>query len=107
MIGDFIAISISPQYDFIQMSKKFPKSKTEATPSYRLSNKILPTPQSLTHQINMRQIQPQIKFELMVIRLHMLAQLVERLVVFFLFQMRQFMHDDHPQELDRHVLEYG
>src|SRR5690606_22094807 len=52
------------------------------------------TPQ-LAVAIAMAQIQTQIELQLVVIRLHITAQLVKRFVVFFFTQMRQFMHENH------------
>lgn len=56
-------------------------------------------------QIAVRQIKPQIEFNLMVAGLHQLAEAVERLVVIALLQMCEFMHDNNPQEFRRRVLE--
>ncbi|MNV47749.1 hypothetical protein D3C71_1396260 [compost metagenome] len=54
----------------------------------------------------MREIQAQIKLVLVVLRLHMGTQLVERLVVVLLSQMGQLMHNDHAQKLVGHLLEH-
>ncbi len=39
--------------------------------------------------------QSRIKLKLMVIRLHMAAQLIKGFVVIFLFKMRQFVNHNH------------
>lgn len=41
----------------------------------------------------------------MIVGFHVQAQLIERLVVLRFFQVRQFVHDDHPEELGRRFLE--
>src|SRR5690348_15421172 len=56
-------------------------------------------------QIAMREIEPQVEFDLMVARLHQFTQPIERLVVIALLQMRELMHDDHPKKLGRGVPE--
>src|SRR5579859_7628821 len=53
------------------------------------------------------QVQTKVEFLLVVVRLHVLAQLVEGLVVFGLFEVRQLVHHDHPEELRRRVAEQG
>lgn len=55
----------------------------------------------------MRQPQASIKLQLVVLRLHMTAQGVERLVVFFLFQVRQLVNHNHTQKGLRRVAEHG
>ena len=55
----------------------------------------------------MYQVQAGIKFQLMVVGLHMPAQLIKTLVVVFFLQVRQFMHDDHIQQIFRCLLEHG
>lgn len=55
----------------------------------------------------MRQVQSQIKFILVVLRLHVGTQFIECLVVFFLLKVRQFVHHDHLQELDRNMFKEG
>ncbi|KAF7963214.1 hypothetical protein AWV80_12445 [Cupriavidus sp. UYMU48A] len=52
-----------------------------------------------------RQEQPRVELQLVVARLHVLAQPVEGLVVLALLQVSDFVHDDHAQELRRGVLE--
>ena len=49
----------------------------------------------------------QVELQLVVILLHVQAQLVEGLVVVGLFDMRQLMHHDHPQELGRGLAEHA
>ena len=51
----------------------------------------------------MRQIHPQIKLILVVLRLHVSAELIEVLVVAFFLDVRQLVHSDHAQELVRHL----
>ncbi len=61
------------------------------------SNRFHPsrTPQPRPRHFQMRQIHPQLKFKLVVARLHVVAKLVKRLVVGALFQVRQLVHGDH------------
>jgi hypothetical protein len=54
----------------------------------------------------MRQPQTGIELQLVVLRLHMAAQLIEGFVVLFLLQVRQLMHHDHPQKRLRRVAEH-
>jgi len=49
------------------------------------------------------QVGPQIEFKLVVARLHVLAQLIERLVVLRFAQVRQLMYHDHVQKVFRHL----
>src|SRR6195952_2844991 len=51
------------------------------------------------------QVDAQIELQLVITGLHVLAQLVERLVVIALFEMREFVYHDHLQKLRRGVLE--
>ena len=53
----------------------------------------------------MRKPQTGIKLQLVVLRLHVAAQGIERFVVLFLFQVRQLVHHDHAQKRFRRVLE--
>jgi hypothetical protein len=55
----------------------------------------------------MTEISPQIKFQLEIVRFHVLTELIKRLVVGALFHVRQLMHNNHAQELRRHRLEHG
>src|SRR5450830_632045 len=55
--------------------------------------------------IKLRQIEAQIKLILMIIRLHISAQLIERLVVLFLFTMCQLVDGDHAQKFNRYFFE--
>ena len=50
-------------------------------------------------RIEMRQVQAHIEFELVVLRLHARAQRIESLVVLAHAKVREFVHDDHPQEI--------
>jgi hypothetical protein len=54
-----------------------------------------------------RQVQPQIELQLVIVRFHVRAQGVEGLVVFGFLQVREFVHHDHLQELRRGVAEHG
>ena len=62
-------------------------------------------PEGFPRRLQMRQIQAQVEFVLVVVRFHPQAHVVEGLVVVLLFQVRQLMHRDHLQELGRHRLE--
>ncbi|KAG1250393.1 hypothetical protein G6F68_012826 [Rhizopus microsporus] len=53
------------------------------------------------------QVQAGVEFQLQVVRLHVLAQLVEGLVVVGFLQVGQFMHHDHAQECRRRLAEHG
>ena len=46
----------------------------------------------------MGEVHADFKFQLVVLRLHVAAQLIERLVMGALFQMGQLMHHDHAQK---------
>lgn len=52
-----------------------------------------------------RQVHPQIELHLVIPRQHVFAQLVERLVVIRLLEVRQLMHHDHFQKPGGRVLE--
>jgi hypothetical protein len=62
---------------------------------------------SCLHNIKLRQVQPQIEFKLVVVGLHVRAQLVEGLVVLGFLQVRQFVHHDHLKERRGRIAEDG
>ena len=51
----------------------------------------------LVAAIEMRQVQPRIELELVVVGFHVLAELVEGFVVAGLFEVGEFVDDDHLQ----------
>ena len=60
-----------------------------------------------TTGLEARQVHPRIKLPLVLVRRHVRALLVERLVVIAILQVRQSVHDDHLQERGRGVVEHG
>src|SRR5450830_2122517 len=67
----------------------------------------LQPPQTRPRRVQMGQIDPQLKLQLVVAWLHVAAQLVKGLVMGALLEVRQLMHADHGEELGRCVLEQG
>lgn len=49
----------------------------------------------------MPQVKQKVELELVVRRLHLAAQLVKDLIVLHFVEVRQFVHGDHAQELER------
>jgi len=62
-------------------------------------------PQAKTRHINVRQVQAQVEFVLVIGRLHVAAQLVKGLVVLLFLDVRQFMHGNHAQKFQRRLFE--
>src|SRR5918993_4239409 len=58
-------------------------------------------------KVQVSQVEPQIEFQLVIVGLHVRAQLVEGLVVLGFLQVRQFMHHDHLQERRGGITEDG
>lgn len=46
--------------------------------------------------IDAGEIKTGVEFELMIAGLHVLTELVKGFVMFFLFKVGEFMHNDHP-----------
>ena len=57
--------------------------------------------------IHKMEIRSQIKFKRVIRRLHVLAQLIERLVMLALLEMRQFVYDDQAQKFRWRFAEDG
>ena len=64
-------------------------------------------PQSASRFVQVRQVHAQLKLNLVILRLHISAELVKSLVVIAFLEVRQFVHRDHPQKFVGHVLEQG
>ena len=62
-------------------------------------------PQRLTACLQMAEVGPQIKFQLVIVGFHVLAELVERLVVVAFLEMCEFVYYHHAQELGWHFPE--
>ena len=62
-------------------------------------------PHLIARRIDLRQVEAQIKFVLVVVGFHVTTQLVEGFVVLLFFQMRQLVYDDHFEKFFRHLLE--
>lgn len=64
-----------------------------------------PHPQLRATGLQVRQVDPQVKFQLVVVGRHVGTQLVEGAVVLALPEVRQLVHRDHGQKGQRRVLE--
>ncbi len=64
-------------------------------------------PSQLAARFHVRQVHAQIKLVLVVLGLHVGAELVEVFVVLFFLDVGQLVHGDHAQKLVGHFFEQG
>lgn len=62
-------------------------------------------PKRLASRFEIDEVSPQVKFQLVIIWLHMPAQLIEGFAVLVFLDVRKFVNNDHTQKFKRHLLE--